>query len=67
MYAFKFEMATKYYKIKNLIISKTIITDGAADNNAKVSFVEHQFTKPTDVLVQVVQTSCFFHPQQNNF
>jgi hypothetical protein len=53
--------------MKSLIIFKTIITEGAADSNAKVSFVEHKFTKPMDVLVQVVQTSCFFSPQQNNF
>ncbi len=49
--------------MKNLTISKTIITAGAADNNPKVSFVEHRFVKPTDVLVQVVQTSCFFNQQ----
>ncbi len=53
--------------MKNLIITKTIITEGVADSNPKVSFVEHKFTKPTDMLVQVVQTSCFFNPQQNNF
>jgi hypothetical protein len=53
--------------MKTLTISKTILTEGAADNNPNVSFVEHRFAKPTDVLVQVVQTSCFFNPQQNNF
>jgi hypothetical protein len=54
-------------QMKNLTITKTIITEGVADSNPKVSFVEHKFTKPIDILVQVVQTSCFFNPQLNNF
>jgi hypothetical protein len=53
--------------MKNLLISKMINTSGVADNTPKVSFVEHHFKTPTNIMVQAVQASCFFNPQQNNF
>jgi hypothetical protein len=52
---------------KNLITHKNNYDKSAEDRNPKNSFVDYKFTKPTDMLVQVVQTSCFFNPQQNNF
>jgi hypothetical protein len=53
--------------MSNLIISKPISTSGVADDTEKVSFVEHRFTTPTNIMVQAVMASCTFNRQQNSF
>jgi hypothetical protein len=50
-----------------LIITKQIATTGVANDTPKISFVEHHFTTPTNIMVQAVITSCVFNRQQTGF
>ncbi len=53
--------------MNKLLITKTIGTNGSADSTPLVSIVEHQFAKPTNVMVQAFLVSVSFNPQTNNF
>jgi type IV secretory pathway TrbF-like protein len=50
-----------------LLKTYPILTEGTAENTPKFSFIEHQFTRVTNVLVQVHLTSVILNRQTNSF
>jgi hypothetical protein len=53
--------------MQRLIITKQIMTTGAADDTPQISFAEHHFAKPANVMVQAVLCSAFFNRQIEGF